>query len=101
MPYMVLSITHSLVETNHISFQCCFHKLYVTPLKLKGTQGLGENSKDLHTDQTTGCGAKSTSLRVQRNLLATGEKWKLAWFRYVTRHDSLSETILQGTLEGG
>ena len=26
---------------------------------------------------------------------------KLAWFGQVTRHDSLSKTILQGTLEGG
>ena len=26
---------------------------------------------------------------------------KLAWFGHVTRHDILSKTILQGTLEGG
>ena len=34
-------------------------------------------------------------------LLATVKRWKLAWFRHVTRHDSLSKTISQGTLEGG
>ena len=32
-------------------------------------------------------------------------RWKLAWFRHVTRHDSLSDslstTVLQGTLEVG
>ena len=33
--------------------------------------------------------------------LATVERRKLAWFGHVTRHDSLSKTILQGTLEGG
>ena len=33
--------------------------------------------------------------------LATVKKWKLAWFGHNTRHDSLSKTILQGTLEGG
>ena len=32
---------------------------------------------------------------------ATVKIWKLAWFGHVTRHDSLSETIPQGTLEGG
>ena len=26
---------------------------------------------------------------------------ELAWFEHVSRHDSLSETILQGTLKGG
>ena len=31
----------------------------------------------------------------------TVKRRKLAWFRYVTRHDSLSKTILHGTLEGG
>ena len=34
-------------------------------------------------------------------LLTTVERLKLAWFGYVTRHDSLSKTILQGTLKGG
>ena len=29
------------------------------------------------------------------------ERQKLSWFGHVTRHDSLSKTILQGTLEGG
>ena len=34
-------------------------------------------------------------------LQVIGKRRKLAWFRHVTRHDSLSKTILQGTLEGG
>ena len=29
------------------------------------------------------------------------KRWKLPWFGHVTRHNSLSKTILQGTLEGG
>ena len=29
------------------------------------------------------------------------KRWKLAWFGHVTYHDSLSKTILRGTLEGG
>ena len=33
--------------------------------------------------------------------LATVERRKLAWFGHVTRFDSLSQTIDQGTLEGG
>ena len=33
--------------------------------------------------------------------LATVKRRKLAWFGHVTRHNSLSKTILQGTLEGG
>ena len=37
----------------------------------------------------------------QEPLLATGKKQKLAWFGHFKRHDSLSKTILQGTLEGG
>ena len=37
----------------------------------------------------------------QEPLLATVKRRKLAWFGHVTRHDSLSRTILQGTLEGG
>ena len=37
----------------------------------------------------------------QEPLLATVKGRKLAWFEHVTRHDSLSKTILQGTLEGG
>ena len=38
---------------------------------------------------------------LQEPLLATVKKWKLVWFGHVTRHDSLSKTILHGTLEGG
>ena len=37
----------------------------------------------------------------QEPLLATVKRRKLAWFGHVTRHDSLSKTILQGTLEVG
>ena len=37
----------------------------------------------------------------QEPLLATVKRRKLAWFGQVTRRDSLSKTILQGTLEGG
>ena len=37
----------------------------------------------------------------QEPLLATVKRQKLAWFGHVTRHDSLSKTILQGTLEVG
>ena len=32
---------------------------------------------------------------------ASVKRRKLAWFGHVTLHDSLSETVLQGTLEGG
>ena len=37
----------------------------------------------------------------QESFLATVNRLKLAWFWHVTRHDSLSKTILRGTLEGG
>ena len=37
----------------------------------------------------------------QEPLPATDERRKLAWIGHVTRHDSLSKTILKGTLEGG
>ena len=37
----------------------------------------------------------------QKPLLATVKRRKLASFGHVTRHDSLSKTILQGTLEDG
>ena len=38
---------------------------------------------------------------LQEPLLATVKRRKLAWFGHVTSHDSLSKTLLQGTLEGG
>ena len=38
---------------------------------------------------------------LQEPLLATVRRRKLTWFQHVTHHDSLSKTILQGTLEGG
>ena len=37
----------------------------------------------------------------QEPRLATVRRRKLAWFGHVPRHDSLSKTILRGTLEGG
>ena len=37
----------------------------------------------------------------QEPLLTTVKRRKLAWFGHVTRHDTLSKTILQGTVEGG
>ena len=37
----------------------------------------------------------------QEPLLATAKRRKLSWFGHVTRHDSLSKTILRGILEGG
>ena len=37
----------------------------------------------------------------QKPLLATVKRRKLAWFRHVTRLNSLSKTILQRTLEDG
>ena len=36
----------------------------------------------------------------QEPFQATVERRKLAWFGHVTRHDSLSKTIPQGTLAG-
>ena len=36
-----------------------------------------------------------------RPLLAIVKRRKLAWFGHVTRHNTLSKTILQGTVEGG
>ena len=37
----------------------------------------------------------------QEPLLAIVKRRKLAWFGHVTRHNTLSKTIMQGTLEGG
>ncbi|XP_076438559.1 uncharacterized protein LOC143277565 [Babylonia areolata] len=37
----------------------------------------------------------------QEPLLATVKRWKMAWFGPVIRHNTLSKTILQGTVEGG
>ena len=37
----------------------------------------------------------------QEPLLATVKRRKLQWFGHTTRHDGLSKTILQGTVEGG
>ena len=37
---------------------------------------------------------------VQEPLLSIVKRRKLAWFGHVCRHDSLSKTILQGTVEG-
>ena len=45
----------------------------------------------------------SYSCKIFNNLtlLAIVKRQKLAWFGYVTRHNSFSKTILQGTSEGG
>ena len=40
-------------------------------------------------------------VRPQEPLLATVKRRKFTWFGHVTRHNSLSKTILQGTWEGG
>ena len=37
----------------------------------------------------------------QEPLLATVKRRKLQWYGHVSRHDTLSKTILQGTVEGG
>ena len=37
----------------------------------------------------------------QEPLLATVKRRKLIWFGHVMRHNTISKTILQGTLEGG
>jgi hypothetical protein len=37
----------------------------------------------------------------QEPFLATIKRRKLAWFGHVTRHDTLSKTIMQGTVECG
>ena len=47
-------------------------------------------------------GARSTSSWVYKKLVwQLSRRRKLAWFGHVTRHDSLSRTILQGTFEVG
>ena len=42
----------------------------------------------------------SVDLFGQQELLVTVKRRNLAWFGHVTRHDSLSKTILHGTVEG-
>ena len=37
----------------------------------------------------------------QEPLLATVKRRKMQWFGHTTRHNSLSKTVLQGTVEGG
>ena len=44
--------------------------------------------------------AENTELQKEA-LPATVKRRKLAWFGHITRHDSLSKTILRATLEGG
>ena len=54
------------------------------------------------TRPTTGCRSKINFIvGPQKPLLATVKRWKRTWFGHVTRHDSLSKTTLQGTLEDG
>ena len=52
-------------------------------------------------DQQLGVEQDQLSVGPQEPLLAIVKRWKLALFGHVTNHDSLSKTILQGTLEGG
>jgi hypothetical protein len=42
----------------------------------------------------------TTYVGKQEPLLATVKRRKLAWYGHVSRHESLSKTILQGTVEG-
>ena len=37
----------------------------------------------------------------QERLLQVVKRKKLQWYDHITRHDSLTKTILQGTAEGG
>ena len=39
--------------------------------------------------------------RLQEQQLAVVKRRKLSWLGHVTRHNTLSKTILQGTIEGG
>lgn len=43
----------------------------------------------------------ATLVGPQEPLLVTVKRRKLSWFGHVTRHDSMTKIILQGTLEGG
>ena len=43
----------------------------------------------------------STLMGPWESLLATVKRWKPVWFGHVTSYNSLSKTILQGTLEDG
>ena len=52
-------------------------------------------------DQRLGAEQVNFLVGSQEPLLATVKGRKLAWYGCVTRHDILSKTILQGTLEGG
>ena len=52
-----------------------------------------ENHSSFNTTGNTSCKSCLKSAVVKRQ--------KLAWFGYITCHDSLSKNILQGTLEGG
>ena len=52
------------------------------------------------TRPMSGYGARPTSCLVpQEPLLATVKRRKLTWFRHVMCHNSVSKTILQGTLD--
>jgi len=48
-----------------------------------------------------GGNSRSRIVGAQEPLLATVRRQKLAWSGHVMRHDTLSKTILQGTVDGG
>ena len=52
-------------------------------------------------DQRLGAEEDQLLVDPKETLSATVKRQKLSWFGYVTRHDILFKTILQGTLEGG
>ena len=45
-------------------------------------------------------GAIKARIGQQENLVGTMKRKKLAWFRHITRHKSLTKVVLQGTLMG-
>ena len=84
------------------------HKPYLLTLEKKAPgfrdQVPGATSTHLlrgAQDQLLGAGKISFLLGPQEPFLATVKRRKLALFWHVTHHDSLSKTVLQGTLEGG
>ena len=65
----------------------------------------GNFSASLTAVQDQRLGAEQDNLLVGpqavKHYLATVERRKFAWFRYVRRHDSLFKTTFHGTLKGG
>ena len=61
---------------------------------------LGISWKDHRTNESVKDQIRLMAGR-QEPLLTTVKKRKLKWYGHITRHNSLSKTILQGTIEGG